>query len=395
MRILQVVDSLDPVYGGPPTVVLRLAGALALEGHAVTLHSTERPGREADIEKTMRGIPGIERVRRASEVCSSALARLRGLPSRNFMRGTEPYDVVHIHGVWRPSLKAVLEGARARQIPYVITPHGMFARWSLRQKPLRKKVAFALGWRRLTRQALFVHALTQAEARDFRDLSLDVPVDVVPNGCFLEEMGELPPKGTFYQAHPELEGQPFILFLARLHYVKRVDLLVRAFAKLAKAAPDVHLVLAGPDCGSQGEIDALVRSASLGARVHLPGPLYGPSKYAAMVDALCFAQSSVYETFSMSILEAMACGLPTVITRGCNFDEVATSGAGIVVDDGGPGVEDELAQALFRYRTDSGARESAARAARALVVDKYTWPVVARQMLATYEMRRAAVAGSR
>ena len=49
---------------------------------------------------------------------------------------------------------------------------------------------------------------------------------------------------------------------------------------------------------------------------------------------VCFCQSSVYETFSMSILEAMACGVPPVITHGCNFDEVGTSGSGIVVDGG-------------------------------------------------------------
>ena len=60
MRILQVVDSLDPIYGGPPTVVLRLAAALAREGAQVTLYSQERSGREADIAATLHGIPGID-----------------------------------------------------------------------------------------------------------------------------------------------------------------------------------------------------------------------------------------------------------------------------------------------------------------------------------------------
>jgi glycosyltransferase involved in cell wall biosynthesis len=383
MRILQVVDSLDPIYGGPPTVVLRLAAALAREGAQVTLYSQERSGREADIAATLHGIPGIDLVSRVSDVCDDRKARLLGRPARDFLRRpSAAFDLVHIHGLWRPNLRAILRESLRRSCPYVITPHGMLARWSLAQKPLRKRIALALSWRSLIRRASFVHALTQAEARDFGALGIDCPVDVVPNGCFLEEMGELPAPGSFHAAHPELGGQPFILFLGRLHYVKRADWLVRAFAKLAATAADVRLVLAGPDCGTRPQIEQEVKTLGLGNRVHFVGPLYGQQKYAAMVDARCFCQPSVYETFSMSILEAMACGLPPVITRGCNFDEVGTSGSGLVVDS-----EDELADALRKFCTDANARDSAARKARDLVVAKYTWPVVARQMLAQYEAR--------
>ena len=378
MRILQVVDSLDPIYGGPPTVVLRLAAALSREGAKVTLYSQERPGREADIAATLRGIPGIESVRRVSEICTERGARLTGRPARDFLRrsGSE-FDLVHIHGLWRPGLGAILRESFEHSCPYVLTPHGMLGRWSLAQKPLRKRIALAVSWRRLIRQALFVQALTQAEARDFATLSINCPVEVIPNGFFLEEMGELPAPGSFHADHPELCGQRFILFLGRLHYVKRVDWLVRAFAKLVATDVDVRLVLAGPDCGTQPRIEREVKALGLANRVHFVGPLYGTQKYAAMADARCFCQPSVYETFSMSILEAMACGLPPVITRGCNFDEVGTSGSGVVVD-----TEDELADALRKFCLDADARNSAGAKARGLVVAKYTWPVVARQMLA-------------
>jgi len=385
LRILQVVNSLDPVDGGPPTVVLRLAAALAHEGAQVTLYSRERTGRETDITATLKGIPGIEQVERVSEVCDGRLARLTGKSARNFLRQPgRKFDLVHVHGLWRPILLSILKESSLHLRPYIITPHGMLARWALDQKPLRKKVALALSWREVISQASFVQALTQTEARDFGALGMDCPVEVIPNGFFLEEMGDLPAQGSFYAAHPELLGQRFILFLGRLHYVKRADWLVRAFAKVAATLPDVRLVLAGPDCGTRSQIEQLVKSLGLSDRVHFVGPLYGQQKYSAMVDARCFCQPSVYETFSMSILEAMACGLPPVITRGCNFDEVETSGSGAVV-----GSEDELAEALRKFCVDDGARNAAAAKARALVIAKYTRPVVARQMLARYEARMA------
>jgi len=387
MRILQVVNSLDPVDGGPPTVALRLSAALAREGAVVTLYSTERSGREADIASTLQGIPGIDRVHRCSDVCDDATDRLLGRPARAFLqRAGADFDLVQVHGLWRPPLQAVLKVARRRAIPYVITPHGMLARWALAQKPWRKKLALLLSWRQLIARSLFVQALTRAEADDYHQLGIEAPVEVLPNGFFPEEMGELPAAGTFHAAHPELGGRRFILFLARLHYVKRADLLLRAFAKVSKLSPDVDLVLAGPDCGTRPRLEAEVKLLGLQARVHLPGPLYGPRKYAALVDAVCFCQTSVYETFSMSILEAMAAGLPPVITKGCNFDEVGSSGAGAVIEGG----ENALADALVKMCTDADTRARAAERARSLVLAKYTWPIVARQMLATCERRLAA-----
>ena len=383
LRILQVVHSLDPIDGGPPTVVIRLAAALAREGAQVTLYSRERSGREADVAATLKGIPGVDLVERVTDVCDGGLARLSGRPAASFLRQAgRDFDLVHVHGLWRPPLHSILTESSRRTRPYAITPHGMLARWALTQKPVRKKIALAISWRKLIARASFVQALTQAEARDFSLLGIDCPVDVIPNGFFLEEMGELPTPGTFHAAHPELLGQRFILFLGRLHYVKRADWLVRAFAKVAATLADVRLVLAGPDCGARPQIEQQVRTLGLSNRVHFVGPLYGQQKYAAMIDARCFCQPSVYETFSMSILEAMACGLPPVITRACNFDEVETSGSGAVVDS-----EHELAGALRLFCTDDGARSAAATKARAVVIANYTWPIIARRMLTLYKAR--------
>lgn len=77
--------------------------------------------------------------------------------------------------------------------------------------------------------------------------------------------------------------------------------------------------------------------------MHLVGPIYGRDKYAALVDATCFCLSSRQEGFSMAILEAMACGIPVVISENCHFPEVAQARAGLVV----PLNADAVAEALL------------------------------------------------
>ena len=353
MRILQVVNSLDPVDGGPPTVVLRLSAALAREGAAVTLYSTERSGREAEIASTLQGIPGIDRVRRVSDVCDSAVDRLLGRPAQTFLqRSGADFDLIQAHGLWRPPLHAILKMAIRRSCPYVISPHGMLARWALAQKPWRKQLALLLSWRRLVARSLFVQALTRAEADDYRKLGIEAPVEIVPNGFFPEEMGELPAAGAFHAAHPELGGQRFILFLARLHYVKRADLLLRAFAKVAKLVPDVDLVLAGPDCGTKSRVEAEVKLLGLRPRVLLPGPLYGAE-----------------------VRRLGRCGLLLSDQRLRELQHVHPRGHG--------------SRPASRHHQAVQLRRGGQRA-RSLVLAKYTWPIVARQMLATCERRLAA-----
>jgi glycosyltransferase involved in cell wall biosynthesis len=82
------------------------------------------------------------------------------------------------------------------------------------------------------------------------------------------------------------------------------------------------------------------------------------------------------------VLEAMACGLPVLLTPGCNFPEVMEAGAGLVIArEIGP-----LAEALRALLTDAERRASMGQRARALVLSRYTWPQVVAQMEQVYRM---------
>jgi glycosyltransferase involved in cell wall biosynthesis len=252
--------------------------------------------------------------------------------------------------------------------------------YSLAQKKWKKKVALLLGYRAMLNHAAFLHTGNADEVRLIEPLRLAPPCRTIPNGVFLEELLPLPPAGSFYAKHPEVDRQPFILFLARLHHKKGLDYLADAFKFTAAKMPDVRLVVAGPDGGARQMFVDRIASAGLLARVHVVGPLYHRDRLDAMADASCFCLPSRQEGFSLAITEALGCGLPVVISQNCHFPEVADFGAGLVLPLEAPA----LAEGLLSVLGDPGLRERMSRAGSKMIRERYTWPVIARQTIDAY-----------
>jgi glycosyltransferase involved in cell wall biosynthesis len=259
--------------------------------------------------------------------------------------------------------------------------------WSLSQRSLKKRVAMAMGYRTMLNQAAFLHCLNADETRLLKPLRLTCATRTIPNGIFPEEFALLPARGTFRQQHPELGDAPYVLFLSRLHYKKGLDYLARAFEILATKVPNLRLVVVGPDGGARADFEARVAGAGLADRTHVLGPLYGTEKLAALVAAAAFCLPSRQEGFSMAILEAMACGIPVVISENCNFPEVALASAGCVV----PLEASALADALLRVVANPIAAKQMGECGRRLVRQHYTWPAIARLSIDNYEQAISSV----
>ena len=166
-----------------------------------------------------------------------------------------------------------------------------------------------------------------------------------------------------------------------MHYKKGLDILPSAFAHAAKVHQDLQLVVAGPDEGSQQSFEADIHKLGIAERVHMVGPLYGPDKFAAIRDALCFCLPSHQEGFSLAVIEALGCGVPVVISEGCYFPEVTDAEAGMVL----PREAAAFGEAMARLAADRTLRRRMCDNARRLVETSYTWPHIARQTIAMYE----------
>jgi glycosyltransferase involved in cell wall biosynthesis len=253
--------------------------------------------------------------------------------------------------------------------------------WSLSQKRWKKRMALALGYRAALNRAAFLHVLNADEQRLIAPLQLTTRSVVLPNGVFIEELEPLPSRGAFRTRHPSLGAAPFVLFLSRLHPKKGLDVLAEAFAEVARRRSDVHLVVAGPDDGAQGDFQRRVTAAGIGSRVQVVGPLYGRDKLAALVDAACFCLPSRQEGFSVAITEALACGVPVVISEACHFPEVAAAGAGVVV-----ALEpSRIAEALELTLAHPAQAARMGAAGSALVRANYTWDAIAAKTLSAYQ----------
>lgn len=382
MKIVHVITSMDPDKGGPQAVVMRLAAAQADLGHDVQVVS--QADREVVTRMVALGrlIPGFDRISwhllplpgRVEEILCR---RARGVLARVLTDA----DQLHLHGVWEPILVAAAAMARRLGIPYCVCPAGMLDTWSLSQKRWKKRLALALGCRRMLDNAAFIHALNRDEVDLMQPVGLRAPAEIIPNGVFVEEFEQLPSPGPFLDLISRPNGRRYVLFLSRLHYKKGLDLLAHAFRQVAQECPDVDLIVAGPDGGAEDDFRTLVRRFGLERRVLMVGPLYGETKLQALVAAACFCLPSRQEGFSIAITEALACGTPVVITHACHFPEVAIAGAGVVTT-----LEPaEIAHGMIEILENSGAAERMGRRGRHLVFENYTWPRIARLTTGLYE----------
>ena len=381
MKIVHLLESINPATGGPVKSVSSLAVAQAMQGHDVTLACYVEPDHEIHKEQIAESHQGmaslcIEGIKMEGVAEKVFAVNVRKMCDRLFRH----VDVVHVHGIWRPFNISACRMAIRSSKKLVITPHGMLDPWSMSQRYIKKFISMKLIWKKLLKSAFFVHALNADEARLMRPLGLTAPVRVFPNGVFPEHYMHLPDPSKFRDAYPQLGKHPYVLFLSRLHYKKGLDYLIEAFAELCESNADVHLVIAGPDGGMLDGIKRWISEKHLERRVHIVGSLHGELKWSALVGAECFCLPSRQEGFSMAICEALIAKVPVVISEQCHFPEVAEVNAGIIV----PLTAEAISQGLERAVSDMTWREQARLAGHNLMVSRFDWRNIASEMLTSY-----------
>jgi glycosyltransferase involved in cell wall biosynthesis len=379
-------------FGGIPRVLAAQTRGLAERGVRVTVATTDAYGEErlpAGEQTAAR--PGVEVAvfRNLSNTLARRLQLYLPLGMRTFLRHrAATFDIAHVHGFRNlPGTWAASILSRAG-VAVVLQPNGTAPR--IERRRLAKAVFDAVAGRTTLADASVVIAVSAAEERQLEAMGVEPErIARVPNPVDLTEFEGLPEAGGLRRRLGLGDG-PLVLYLGQLSPRKRVDLAVHAMATLDDG--DAHLVIAGPDMGSEAALRRLAAGLGLADRCHFIGVLAGADRLGALADADVVVYPSEHEIFGLVPLEALLCGTPVVVADDCGCGEViARTGGGEVVEHGNP---DALAVAVAAI-LDAPARwrEPVDRAARR-IAELYSTEAVAAQLEALYRRLRTAPPGA-
>jgi|LFRM01.1.fsa_nt_gb glycosyltransferase involved in cell wall biosynthesis len=324
MKILQVIPYFAPRWGGEVNVCYSLSKELNNLGHDVTIITT-------DFEYNPDYAQSLENV----EVIPFRRVANRGLflyspEMKRWLRSNIPkYDIVHLHSFRSYQNNIVSKYATKFDIPYIVQPHGSLPR-IVEKKGLKQLYDIVWG-NKILQNAEGIIALTSMEAEQAVAMGVkENKIHIIANGVDLSLCGDITSKGKFRALYNIPSNTHVILYLGRLHPIKGVDLLIRAFAIVSKKRDDCILVVVGPDDGSLSELKALAEELQLCNKVLFTGPLYDEDKAAVYCDSDIYVLPSHYEAFPMTVLEAWAFKKPVIVTENCGIKDLV-QGSGLVV----------------------------------------------------------------
>jgi len=387
LNILHVVSLVAPRYAGAGIASQLMARYQAEAGHKVAICTTN-----VDFPKGTLMVPSGEPVSRDGTLIWHFPVQFRPLlvsiPLWVWLRDeVKSFDIVHIHGLYRFPVTAAAWWARRTGVPYVIMPHGSLdpflynqSRYSLTLKRIYERLFDIPN----LNNATAIHYTAEEEAERAVFLRIRSRPVIIPNGIDWESYRYLPPTGSFRRRLGLKDKAPLVLFLGRINFKKGLDLLVPAFAQVAQKYPDARLAIVGPDNEGYGsKVRQWCEEQGIQDRVFFVDHLGSENVKEAYADADVFILPSYTENFGLTVVEAMACGSPVVISDQVNiWREVRAAGAGIVIGLDPCG----MAEAICRVLEDKGAAEIMGARGRVVAERCYAWPRIIKQMTGIYRL---------
>jgi len=366
MKVLSITTSILEQASGSTLAVLRICGAIA-----------DRDGVELELLTCTGTAPSDAPFHSRSFGFWKWPPRLGMSPGlrKAINQQARGVDLVHSHGVWNSSCYYAGRATRANRLPHIVTPHGSLCPDAIKVAArLPKALAGMLYQDRVLSEAACLHATSEDECRDFRSLGLTNPVAVIPLGIDIPDLSTVVAKAN----RPKRR----LLFLGRITPKKGVEYLLEAWGAVQDHFPEWELHITGTDDrGYEAEMKALCERLQL-RRVIFTGPVYGAEKARAFFDADVFVLPTKSENFGMAVAEALAHGVPAVVTNGAPWQGLETHDCGWWIDVGVEPLEESLKLALAE---SPELLQKKGQRGGDWMEREFSWQTVGEKMFTTYE----------
>jgi glycosyltransferase involved in cell wall biosynthesis len=366
--VMSVAASVAVSDGGPATVVVGTNVRLRHRGHDAIVVSTDADGRRRlDVP---RGQP-IDW--RGARVLFTRVHAPRNISASipqfvTVMRLARSVEVIHLHGLYTFQAVVVAILSQASRVPFVLQVHGVLEPYQRQRSRLAKRLFDLVVGDRILNTAAAVIFATQSE----RERALD-RVDarravVIPLSADLAPAMAASERPLWWR--DDFRGRPLVTYMGRIAPKKRLDLLLEAWPAIHSRRP-AQLLIAGPDDDGIGR---QLRERYVGEAwmksVHWLGTVTGTEKTELLRRSAVFALPSENENFGVSVVEALAVGLPVVISRNVALHTlVASYGAGQVLEELSA---EEVTTAILDVLDDTEAMDRMRLSARQLAHDHFS-----------------------
>lgn len=293
---------------------------------------------------------------------------------REFLKQKRRPDLVVFHEIYRPYFIKAYKELLREKIPYVIVPHGSLTKKAQLESRRKKQLGNLFFFDKFVKYSSTIQYMSDAER--VRSIVGDHPYFVQGSG--IDILGR--------------KKEEFSKRGLKVIYVGRLDVQVKGLDILLDAARDnrdlfiendIRITIAGSDSkGGRHRILNSIKKYDLTDIVNLEGPIYGKKKIAKLLEHDIFAQLSRTEAQCLGLMEAMDIGLPSVVSPGSTFFEIAKRHDVAI-----PCIGDshDVAEAFLFAAHNKDSLTDLSRKASLYIAENYSWNKVARLMVVQYQ----------
>ena len=312
IRILRIISSINPKYGGPSKTIIDSSIALSKQGFNVDILTSD---------------PVNSNFFKSKEI--NVINKGPGLGNYSFnlklffwlLKNKKNYEQFIIHGIWEFN---TLTARILLKNKYFVFTHGQLDPF-FKLEPI-KKIKKQIYWYLFERQNLLYSKSLLLTSENEKKLSDNTFVNtkkikksIIGYGINKPNFNKNQVKKLFYKKFSKLKNKKFLLYLGRFHEKKGCEILIRAVKKLSDKKITYNILMVGPNNNYKEKLMALSKSYKLEEYIHWSNMLLNNLKWGAISASNGMVLSSHGENFGVSLVESLSCSKPVLTTNKVNI----------------------------------------------------------------------------